>query len=186
MASIATEGDVIELARYLSDQIPKLAEQAKSTGGWTVAVYDAFNGYKNARPGWRIYPETKAKEGEYLCDFMLFQERYGPRIACECQWQHSARWGPHSVKLAWSFDKLLGVKADIKVFVFEGETQEWESIRREYLTGYALLSPDEAFLLLKFDESKRGFHASWWKPSKCGIHREDEINFDPIVLETAL
>ena len=184
MTSIATKGDVSELAKHLCDRIPKLAEQAKSTGGWTVAVYDAFREYKSARQGWRIYPETKAKKGEYLCDFMLFEDRYGPRIACECQWWH--RWGDHLDKLGWAFDKLIGVKADVKVFVFEGETQEWERIRRKYLTDYALLSPDEAFLILKFEESERGFHASWWKPSRYGVHTEDEINFDPIALPNAL
>jgi hypothetical protein len=176
MTSIATKIDVSELARHLSARIPKLAEQAKSTGAWTEAVYQAFIEYKNCRPSWEIYPNAKAKKGEYLCDFMLFEQGYGPRIACECQWLH--RWGNHYDKLQWSFDKLIGVKGDIKVFIFEEEeSQQWEMIRQAYLAGYALLSPDEAFLILKLDG---GFQASWWKPSRPGAHRQDEITFEPI------
>ena len=131
MTSIATTIDVSELARHLSASIPKFAEHAKSTGAWTEAVYQAFIEYKNGRPGWEIYPNAKVKKGEYLCDFMLFEQGYGPRIACESQWWHT--WGDHYDKLQWSFDKLRGVKGDIKVFIFEGESQQWEMIRREYL-----------------------------------------------------
>ena len=184
MTSIATKSDVSELAKHLSEHIPRLAEHAKSTGEWTGAVYDAFAEYIKTRPGWNIYPETKAKKGEYLCDFMLFEKGYGPRMACESQWWHSPRWGEHFVKLAWSFDKLRGVKADVKVFVFEGEAQDWERVRREYLTDYAFLSPDEAFLILNLDH--RSFRASWWKPSRPGVHTEDEITFDPIDIPGAL
>jgi len=177
MNSIATEKDVTEIAKHLSTRIPKLAEQAKSTGAWTEAVYMAFVEYKDCRPGWSIYPDTRAKKGEYLCDFMLFEENYGPRIACESQWWHS--WGDHYNKLDWSFDKLRGVKADIKIFIYEGDESQWEKIWRTYLTNSALLSTDEAFLTLKFNN---GFQAMWWKPSRHGIHRSDEIIFESITL----
>ena len=109
---------------------------------------------------------------------MLFQKGYGPRIACESQWWHS--WGDHYGKLDWSFDKLRGVKADIKVFIYEGEPHQWEEIRQRYLADYALLSPDEAFLLLTFNKR---FQASWWKPSRPGVHRVDEITFEAIALD---
>ena len=172
MTSIATEVDVVELAHHLSSRIPKLAHEARSTGHWTEAVYKAFVEYK--KDGWKVYPETKAKKGEYLCDFMLFQDGYGPRVACESQWWHS--WGEHEKKLEWSFDKLVGVKADIKVFIYEGDQEQWETICKPYLADYALLSPQEAFLTMRFD---KGFHCSWWKPSRPGVHEANEIVFEP-------
>jgi hypothetical protein len=178
MKSIATKLDVTYIAKHLSTRIPELAIQAKNTGAWTEAVYKALREYKDGRRGWEIYPDTVAKRGEYLCDFMLFEKGYGPRIACESQWWHS--WGNPYGKLDWSFDKLRGVKADVKIFIYEGELKRCEKIYRSYLSDNALLSPNEAFLFLKFDEE---FKASWWKPSRQGVHRADEIIFDAIALE---
>ena len=178
MPSIATKRHISELARHLSDLIPQLAGKDNGADAWTNAVHSAFAKYSRPRPGWRIYPKTKAKKGEYLCDFMLFEDGYGPRVACESQWRHSPYFGKHFDKLAWSFDKLRGVKADIKVFIFEGDDEEWRKVWQEYLMGYALLSPDEAFLILKFEHDV--FRTSWWRPSKRGAHTEAEIKFESL------
>jgi len=178
MTSFATKSNVSELARHLSDSIPKLAGNDKRAKVWTEAVHKSFSEYGKARQGWNVHPETKAKKGEYLCDFMLFEDGYGPRIACESQWLHHPRFGKHFDKLDWSFDKLRGVKADIKVFIYEEDKEDWEKIWPEYLTNYALLSPDEAFLILKFDHSF--FRASWWQPSKPGVHSKGEITFEQL------
>lgn len=171
MPSIANEATVTELGRHLASTIPELAKDAKSTGHWTEAVYKSFALYRERREGWKLYPETKAKLGEFLCDFMLFEDGYGPRVACESQWWHS--WGKHADKLGWAFDKLVGVKADIKVFIYEGNEQQWAAVKNEYLKNYALLSTAEAFLVLHWDGHR--FHCSWWQPTKSGVQTEVEF-----------
>jgi YD repeat-containing protein len=56
--------------------------------------------------------------GEYLLDFVLWETGYGPRILCESQWQHL--FGQLEA-IEWAFDKLRGVKGDIKVLIYERE-----------------------------------------------------------------
>ena len=167
MPSIANEGAVTELADFLSETIPRLASSSRARD-WTDAVFLAFHEYaaKDGRTDWQLYPEDRAKKGEYLCDFMLFQTNYGPRIACESQWEHHERFGPHQSNLDWAFDKLRGVKADIKVFICEATVAEWNKVKTEYLTNYELLSTEEAFLLLRWDHDH--FEKAWWKPKENG------------------
>jgi len=44
-------------------------------------------------------------------------ERLGPRIACESELGNIG-------KINWSFDKLGGVKADIKILIFEWPSRD--------------------------------------------------------------
>jgi hypothetical protein len=132
-----------------------------------LAVYDALKNYAKDK-GWNIYPEKTCYKGEYLCDFTLFENGYGCRIACESQWLHWS--GNNPTKIEWAFEKLLGVKSDIKLFIFEGAESEWPAICDKYLTDYAQLSVDEAFLILHWQAPH--FIKSWWQPKKNGKQEE--------------
>jgi len=146
METIANRERVLAIGTMLAIQIPILANMSTSNRVWTRAVYEALKAYSRTMPGWQIYPPDKCYTAEYLCDFTLFEDGYGRRIACESQWSHWA----HSqlIDMKWAFDKLRGVKADIKIFIFEGEEKNWKEVRDCYLKRYAQLSTDEAFIAL--------------------------------------
>jgi hypothetical protein len=179
--SIANERTVTELANTLTTRIPELAHSDPKER-WTHGVFEAFKEYAKSK-GWKLYPENGPYKGEYLLDFVLWEAGYGPRVVCESQWQHRFR---QLEAIDWAFDKLRGVKGDVKVLIYEREpgpddTQPPSEVR-EILEGYlmdmALLSPDEAFLFLNITAS--GQEAHWWKPVNPG--KQDKIEFKKISL----
>ena len=172
MKSIAGPEFVVELGNFLSKEIPQLANESPSYKVWTQAVYDALCAI-SSQYGWAIHPKDRCYAGEYLCDFTLHEKGYGCRIACESQWQH---WkGIHQGDLDWAFDKLRGVKSDIKLFIFEGTDDEWQNVIRAYLGDYDQLSTDEAYLAMRWQRDR--FVNSWWIPKHDGRQTE------PIVFE---
>ena len=141
-----------ELGRRLEKDILVRANHSKSYADWTQAVYESLKAVANDEE-WQIYPQERKCLGEYLCDFMLIQSDYGCRIACESQWQHSSR--KYRGDLDWAFDKLRGVKSDIKLFIFEGTRDQWQGIADLYLRDNTQLSTREAFLLLRWEGGAR-------------------------------
>jgi hypothetical protein len=73
------------------------------------------------------------------------------------------------------FDKLRGVKADIKVMIYECQSDDLEGKFRSYLADCALIGPDEAFLFVKFDGQRAS--AFWWKAERKGPFDKTEIAF---------
>lgn len=172
MNSMATSDFVFELDTFLAKDIPKRAAKSISNRMWTEAVYKSLTHFCE-RYRWSINPKERCYVGEYLCDFTLHEEGYGCRVACESQWQH---WnGSHQAGLEWAFDKLRGVKSDVKLFVFEGTEEEWQGVINAYLTNYAQLSPSEAYLSLRWQGNQ--FVTSWWKPKQDG-KQTIPINFE--------
>jgi hypothetical protein len=129
----------------------------------TLAVHNALQVHAQNN-GWRIYPELKPYVGEYLCDFMLFEKGHGCRIACESQWTNVR--GHHLADIEWAFEKLLGVKSDIELFIFEGSEDDWLAVQSKYLVNYAQLTTEKVFVLLRLEHGK--FSKSWWLPHKNG------------------
>jgi hypothetical protein len=167
--SIANLEYVTKLGRALAKDIPLLANDSKSNRDWTRAVYDALRKVRDEEEGWDIYPDNRCYAGEYLCDFMLFEKGYGCRIACESQW---ANWtGKGNQDLHWAFDKLRGVKSDIKLFIFEGSAEHWKKAIDEYLMNNAHVSANEAYVALHWNFETKEFEKSWWKPRIGGIQR---------------
>lgn len=161
---------VKEFGIQISERIPELAESANDFKTWTRAVYDALREVQ-VQYGWTISPADRCYAGEYLCDFMLFEPGYGCRIACESQWMH---WGrEHQPTLGWAFHKLRGVKADVKLFVFEGSDQEWLNVQETYLRNYEQLSRSETFLALRWQ--KDAFKRSIWSPIRDGSQESVEF-----------
>jgi len=181
-ASIANEKNVIELAKTLTSRIPELA-LSDPEHRWTRAVFEAFREIAGSK-GWTHYPEHRPYKGEYHLDFVLWEEGYGPRIVCESQWLH--RFGQLEA-IDWAFDKLRGVKGDIKILIYEwgGELDpsqpaaEVRQVLLRYLESFALLSIDEAFLFI--DITDKGQWAYWWQPATSG--RQNGIQFKPIALK---
>lgn len=182
--SFANEESVCELVdeitRYLKEQ-----RSGDTNKNWTTAIWRFFRKFaENKR--WKLYPESQPYKGEYLVDFILFEDDYGPRIACESQWSHWRRDPKESID--WAFDKLRGVKADVKLLLYEWERKPDdgnpdEPIRKiftSYLSNNALITNSEAFAFIQYDGDTP--YAYWWKPTRSGRHSEYEVNFKKIKL----
>lgn len=165
--------DVEKLAARLCDRIQYHAQAAPDFKTWTTAVHRALKECATGQ-GWKIIPEEKCYSGEYHCDFMLFEEQYGCRIACESQWNHGAS---HQAALDWAFDKLRGVKSDLKLFIFEGTHEEWEKVVGRYLKNYAQLPLGETYLALRWHSNK--FTKWFWTVTEPGLQKR-EIVFECI------
>lgn len=173
MSIAMTTQETLELGREIAERIPQLAIGQKNADAWTTAVHTALSHAVIQRTGWRLQPSDVPKRDEYLCDFMLMEVGYGCRVACESQWNHGA--SRHQGNLDWAFDKLRGVKADVKLFICEGEDAHWGAVSKSYLLDYAQLSPDETFVVLRWSHDH--FVKTWWSPTVAGLQRE------PIVFE---
>jgi hypothetical protein len=174
--SIATNAQITAFAKFLAASIPAAAK-SPNPRAWTTAVFDALVEFSNQR-SWKLHPEERPYRGEYLTDFMLFEDDYGPRVACESQWWHIR--SVHEDKLDWAFDKLRGVKADVKLFICEGELSAINAIAKKYLSNYALISSSEAFLTMTFNHGQPA--AFSWLPKREGVHKPSEIAFEQILL----
>ncbi len=199
--SIASEKFARAIAQYIQTQVPHLAKAevvrmlespgASTTASsqlerdnqilkrldtcspWTLAVHQALKQFGKEQEGeWDIFPKERPCKGEYLCDFMLFEKNYGCRVACESQWDHGAdlAW-----EIDWAFDKLRGVKSDIKLFVYEGAEKHFRAAVEKHLVEYAQLEPTEVFVALRW--KKPSFEASWFQPVKSGIQ---PVAFHPL------
>jgi hypothetical protein len=130
-------------------------------------------------PKWTLYPEDGPYSGEYLVDWALFENDYGLRIACESQ------WGTNLKELEWAFDKLRGVKSDVKVLIYERKRrsdppdQEVRKVLEKYLKGYCLLSQNESFLFIEFDKGRAASYV--FRPSRDG--KQENISFTPLALQ---
>ena len=155
--------EAIELGNFLAERIPFKAKSNLKAKPWTQAVFEALREFSEKK-SWELHPSDRPYVGEYLCDFTLFEKCYGCRIACESQWNHGD--SKHESDLSWAFDKLRGVKADVKLFIFEGTEDHEKSVLGEYLQNYAQLSPEETFILLRWTGST--FVGSWWTPEIAG------------------
>lgn len=158
-----TEVDALALAKRLAVEIPERA-QKYTAGAWTQAVYESLKTFASEQ-SWNIIPPERCFKDEYHCDFMLFEKDYGCRLACESQWQTSS----NVIEIKWAFNKLRGVKSDVKLFIFEANGH-WEDDIREYLENYAQLDPIETFVFMRWHHKQ--WSLSWWKPKKAGVQDE--------------
>ncbi len=184
----ATANDVEKLARFI---IINLREQANvlSIGHqhpqgrevWTKALWTTFERLREKLGnGWILYPKVIGKgkgraRGEYLVDFMLMDDKLGPRIACE-----SELGGLGAVD--WAFDKLRGVKSDIKVLFFEGDfapeggmVPRIETFIRQYLAPNGQVYAGEHYLFLQFAHDD--FRAFAWESPSRGPLKPEQIQF---------
>ncbi|HTU49249.1 MAG TPA: hypothetical protein VMF56_01575 [Acidobacteriaceae bacterium] len=174
MRSIARKRVIQELASRISSDLPKLAKKRPKTQNetkeYTWAVGQFWEKYRREKgSGWELRPENGGTKGHYLVDFILFDKAYGPRIACESE------WGPGWRGVVWDFEKLAGVKSDIKVMIHECRSEELLDRLKDAISGNALISPSEAFLIIGFEGEKSQAH--WWIPDRNGPFAIREIDF---------
>ena len=126
---LATREDVLAIGRRMQAQLPALSEvQDSTTSGrteYTRAIWNYFDQLRSEyEPPWKLYPETEPKrgkvKGEFLIDFSLFDDHLGCRIACESEWELDVG------RIGWAFDKLMAVKADLKILVFQMKHEDGE------------------------------------------------------------
>ncbi len=175
MRSVARKRVIQELANRISSDLPKLAKKCPvktqyETKEYTWAVGQFWERYRRQMgPGWKLYPKNGATKGHYLVDFILFDKAYGPRIACESE------WGMGSQGVAWDFEKLVGVKSDIKVLIHQCRSKKLLEYLKDAISGNALISSNEAFLVVGFEGEKSQAH--WWIPDRNGPFAIKEIDF---------
>lgn len=181
MASMVSEDVLRDLASRIGSELPRFAmecsEKSKSERPeWTWGVWKFWDSYRRSETMkrgriWELCPEEPRK-GEYLVDFMLFEKGYGPRIACESEWEES----PDEV--LWDFEKLTGVKSDIKVLIHDCQSGDLLKKLSGAIPGNAnaLVSPREGFLIVGF-EGDRVRESRWWIPDREGPFEIEEIEF---------
>ena len=172
MRSMANKARVFELAHLIGKRVPALSGEfgRPAYSGAIKVFWEEFRAGQEDAQKWHLYPN--ATEGEYLADFMLLEDGYGPRIACESE------LAPRGGDVEWDFDKLRGIKADIKVLIHQCDSKELMDKLKTYLADNALITRDEAYLLVKLCRDKTESH--WWKPEREGPFTATEINFQPI------
>jgi hypothetical protein len=175
MKSIAGKSFIQELASRISRDLPKLSAEcldrtSSGTREYTWAVGQFWEEYRRGKgPGWTLYPQGGGTSGHYLVDFILFDKAYGPRIACESE------WGRGWQDVVWDFDKLVGVKSDVKVLIHECGSKELMGGLKDAISGNALISSSEAFLVVGFEGEKSQAH--WWIPDGSGPFAIKDIDF---------
>jgi len=191
--SIATKPFIESLLNDLTKALS--GPELRRNKDWTDAVWYFFskftsNGQSKSRKSdeWDFHPKSRSsgRGGEYLVDFILLENGYGPRIAVECEWQF---WRKDALRsIDWAFDKLRGVKSDIKLLIHEwrvpptagGPDQKLRERIVQYISDYELISPNEAFVFLQYNGGAA--YAYWWKPRRAGSHKKNEIKFELLKL----
>ena len=142
---------------------------------WTAAIYVYFKRLA-ADPGmigcasasdWTLFPREKPYSDEFITDFSIYEKQYGFRIACESQ-NHEK--GQNAKRIIDGFAKLLHVKSDLKVLIFESDhddshpetTALFEGLQSDYLNGYMHFSSHEDYLFLQWSKSKVKCYL--WRP----------------------
>jgi hypothetical protein len=186
---LATREDAVAIGRQLRKQLPALSKvQDSTTSGrteYTRAIWNYFDQLRSKyEPPWKLYPETEPKrgkvKGEFLIDFSLFDERLGCRIACESEWEVDVG------RIGWAFDKLMAVKADLKILVFQMKYEDGaprlpnrleERLVRDALNACGHHHPGhECYLLMQFDHSESRLF--FWEPKHSGPYSSGEIEFE--------
>ena len=167
--------DEIELLGKVIDRSPRSLTQSRYKYVWTAAVYKYFEGLAanptrigiTAPHRWILYPTKQPYAGEFITDFSINEEHYGFRVACESQWHAGAQ---NCKKISDALAKLLHVKADLKVLIFESHHSEeniesrtlFETLQNNYFNGYMRFNSPEDFLLLQWSGDKvKGY---LWQP----------------------
>jgi hypothetical protein len=187
LKSLATRDDAIEIGKQMQQHLPILAKDHAPTGsgrlGYTKAIWHYFDKLRTAND-WGFSPKTcptggKAK-GEYLTDFALYDDKIGNRIACESEWEGIQ-------KIQWAFDKLKGVKGDLKILVFqEGFTADGtlpanvDDLLRQGLANSGHHHPGhEFYLFIQFDREQSRLYL--WEPLSSEPLNVSEIRIDRVM-----
>jgi hypothetical protein len=153
--------DEVERVRLKIDRHPDSKSTIRYKFEWTAAIYVYFRHLAevSSRLGWPIgewtvCPPEKPYKDEFLVDFAIWESGYGLRIACESQSHEGAK---NENRVTSALDKLLHVKADIKLLVFEDSHEKGRLLDRLqdiYMTNYIRFHTHENYLFLQWDHDK--------------------------------
>jgi hypothetical protein len=193
LSSLATAGEVQEVVKQLVNGIinehPEVERTHPSAGeneSWTKTVWKSFELLRQRLgKNWEIHPPTMPAgkgrgKGEFLLDFVLFDNRLGPRIACESEMGVSGLSA-----YEWAFSKLAAVKSDIKIFLVEHPISgsnlppEIEAIAKRKLSNTAHLDPREHYVIIQCDGPK--WNCLHWSPPNPGPLQHSEISFKSLI-----
>jgi hypothetical protein len=153
-----------------------------NNGDWTHAIWDSLEAFAKKRK-LALYPEKGPYKGEYHLDFTIWQDGYGPLVGIECQWLHWRQKDPLNC-FRWAFDKLQGVKCDLKILIFDWKGLNSKRLPREVekelhtsMCKYQMNLLSEHYLLIWFSWSE--FEVFEWKPLRTGKHSPEEVIFSP-------
>jgi hypothetical protein len=165
----------IDLLESTIDRFASSTTSERYKYRWTAAVYvclkvlakDPSKAGLASERKWTLYPTERPYAGEFITDFAIYEEKYGFRVACESQWHEG---GNNVKRVSDAFAKLLHVKSDLKVLIFEsdhGETNArtralFEALRNNYLTDYMHFSGHEDYLLMQWSGAKVKCYL--WRP----------------------
>lgn len=135
--------------------------------------------------------DAHTRKGEFLVDFSWAEEGGGKRLllACESEWGSVTAWKIHWAPVESDFEKLLSVKAPLKVLIFSSNFKrsgsDGDNIHDDFsigfakrrleasLRGYGHNIPGEAYIFLDFprmgDKNSEGIYRSLiWLAEKYG------------------
>jgi hypothetical protein len=170
------------VVQAITASVPARVKSGKNKD-WTLAIWEELS-LLSKKYDLRLYPQKGPYKGEYLVDFMFFDSQ-GPVFACESQlWSPLSDEDQNLKDIEWAFDKLRGVKAPLKLLIFEqrmdpnGQFPEPLHGRiKNYLLRYNGHQASETYLFIQFDNDRSA--AFKWKPLNDGIH-DEEIAFEKV------
>jgi len=186
---LATREQAIAIGKQMQTRLPELSGSYPATKSgkkeYTSAAWAYFDKLrKEYEPAWTLYPVRPSPgraKGEFLTDFSLFDGRWGYRIACESEWNMTVN------SVGWAFDKLMAVKADVKILVFQAKRTAdcklphkiEERLVKDALSACGHHHPGhECYLLIQFDGSESRLF--FWEPQHSGPFSPGEIYFEYI------
>ena len=102
-----------ELALSLIRHLRRNLQDTKTRTEWTLRNLDALRSFADHKYDLEHSPPSgSCKKGEFLWDYIAYQQDTGILIAAETEWDHKKD------KLKEDFKKLLYVQSQIKVFMF--------------------------------------------------------------------
>ena len=176
-----TENLVSTLVNAITVDARKRAKIGSSRD-WTQAIWDSLKNLAEER-NLAIHPTEGPYKGEYHLDFTLWEEGFGPIVGVESQWLHWRQKDPLD-SVGWAFDKLQGIKCDLKVFIFD-----WDGLNarklppkivqrlRDSMCEYQMNSTSEHYVLIWF--SGPYSEVFEWRPIRTGKHSPRELTFSP-------
>ena len=136
-----------ELAVRLVQHLKASLRDTHSRDEWTSRNFDALRSFDSGGYELRHLPDHGSyRKGAFLWDYVGYQENSGILIAAESEFDRSKN------KLGEDFDKLLYVRAPIKVFLcwLDKDRGDFEGLRNElteWIRTCSCYFPGEIFIL---------------------------------------
>jgi hypothetical protein len=174
----STASETKALALRLVQHLRQELKDTYNRKEWTARNLDALRSFSNHEYVLTHFPsEGSYKKGEFLYDYIAYQQDTGILIAAESEWNQKLH------ELQKDFDKLLYVRSPIKVFLFwlrkdEAAIENAFSELTKCMTWCSEYSPGEVYVLYcrtyTNGDGSNGDHVRWLQiegePSHCSLN----------------